>query len=62
MPCNDPRDDYDKAHNNEAAELLCGLLKQLPDVAVPWTDELRRWWIDHQFRDAYHDRMSRRKN
>lgn len=59
MPCYDPRDEYDEAHNNVAAGLLCELLKRTPPESIIWTDELRQWWADHHNRDAYHERKAR---
>lgn len=53
MPCFDDRDYY-SAHNNEAASLLCAVMRRVEagDAVVTLTPELRRWWEEHKARDA----------
>lgn len=61
MPCYEPRDGWDSSHNNEAAQLLCFLLKGMIETGgktEAWPEELKQWWKDHQNRDAYYARMS----
>lgn len=56
MPCYDPRDREDDAHNSKAAELLCALLRYTTDEerrAIPDLPGLRDWWVAHQARDSY---------
>ena len=60
MPCHDERDDYDRSHNNEAAELLCSVLKSKTEEQIKELPlNVQSWWRDHQDRDAMYERKSR---
>jgi hypothetical protein len=64
MPCYDPHGAVDDAHNSEAAELLCSLIRTLTKSTIPadWravfgsVKGLSQWWADHQDRDALYKR------
>jgi hypothetical protein len=62
MPCYDARDTWSKEHAQQAAAILCTLLKCLDPDEVLWMLDLipvlRQWQKDHENMDVYFERRS----
>lgn len=53
MPCFDPRASEDNEHNNEAASILCELLRLYEDKNLidRLPKHMQTWWLSHKKRD-----------